>query len=294
MTRRLTHKVDESGEDEEREGEEEERRGVPLSDGSKSEGGLPVDVIEDELEDEVFLDEEEDLPDEFYEIVQSITDGSPSCRINLRKRVATVPRKPDYSAYSYRKSDSDSENVPPASDLAVATNPDDDVNSASGSGPLLDLSSKLNEIGPEEAKGGGLELREMFAAITQADLDKYEIGFLDDDEGKIRNAVSRMCHSLRFWLAVKFSNSLARSRGLSKRGVMTSAKISRLLGVDHRSLRKHLSSPNNSMTFLEFKGYSPLEFNCMSKCTHPQIIKKLASNWDSNLVQGIVNKKNKK
>lgn len=257
------------------------------------------DGFEGESVDEAFLDENVNLLDDdlylsdkeesdFVEY-ESLLQSPHPCRLIFKKKVVPIARKTDYDAGPHQSDGSNDENEPPNANLVASR---DNVVQKQNDNSVSHLNKKSVNINSKKTKDVQLEKRNMFIPITQVELDSYNLDFLKGDEENIRKKISGMCHSLRFWLAAKFSGSLTRTKGLAKSGTMTIVKICRLLGIDNNSFRKFFSKPENqSKVPSDFDGYSPLEFHNLKKCAHPKIIESLALNLNSSLVQNVISAK---
>lgn len=224
------------------------------------------------LEDDLRLSESDELSIDAPEIIKSIS--SPP-----EKRILPIPRKLDYVPAPY-VSDSDEENEPPNKNLAASKKFGGSVKKKRGSV----LSSVLSE---NSNKNDEIEKRNMYIRIDQAQLDRYDINFLEDSEKNVHEIVKGMCHSLRFWLAVKFCNSLGSARGLKKANVMSKAKVCKLLGIKYKSFCV-LKPKIKSKTFSDFDGLSPLEYQCLQRRTHADEIREYALNLESPEVRYVI------
>lgn len=240
------------------------------------------------LEDDLSLSSSDGLSLDAYDIIKPTLLSSPNCRLSLRKRTLPIPRKPDYVPKPYQSDHSNDENEPPESNLVVSKRNDSSGKRKLNRNSTSILSENSNKIYINDTKIQKIEKRNMFIRVNQVQLDSYDINFLKRNEKNVRAEVSGMCHSLRFWLAVKFSSSLTRTKGLPKSGALTKAKICRLLGIDGNSFFKSRVTVRD---FSKFDGLSPLEFSNLKKCTHLKIIKRLALNFHSPLVQNIISVK---
>lgn len=246
---------------------------------------------EEELVDDVFESDNESSAISVRDIIGPILLPTSAPSINPKEQIAPIGRKPNYLEPTPSSRNSDAENDPPSLAIAVRSHQIPNGVRTGHVGPLRSVNATPNAL---NVAGGSnkFELREMFVAITQADLDRYDSSFLLREEGEIRKEVSGMCHSLRFWLGVKFCLPLVRTRGTVKPGTLTYARVCNLLGIHEDSIRKFLSiEEKRSKTFADHGGYSPFEFNSLKRCTHPKNIREWASNLNSDVVQRVLNKK---
>lgn len=246
---------------------------------------VPTDSSGSGLEDDLLLSESDETTFDAYEIVKSMS--STSC-ITLKKRTLPVPRKPDYVPAPYYFSDD--ENESPNKNLAASKNFSTGGKKKRGSILSPVLSENSNKIDGKNTKRVKIEKRSMYIRINQTQLDGYHIGFLQGDEKIVRKTISDMCHSLRFWLAIKFCAQLSSEKGMKKLGVLTQAKVCNFLGIPYDSFNS-IRRKIGSKTFTDFDGLSPLEYSCLNKRTHANKIEELASNLDDPLVQHVISVK---
>lgn len=206
-----------------------------------------------------------------------------------------IARKPNYLPYPYNSDESEegTQNIKTfeseigncSSDISSKTPKSKDL--------VVKIGNVSSEINVEVEKTKSLnEKRNMFVKIEQSQLDEYGLDFLKQDEKLIRNTVSTMCHSLRFWLCVKYFDLIGpTTAGKKEKSVMTKAKISSIFGIGRAALFKFCSKNKDKKTFLDFDGYSPLEYANLITCSHSRVFEDLALNFDSPLVQGIIRSK---
>lgn len=288
--RRNTHPAEESGDEENGDNYRGENSGIPS-------GGALDNATEDELEDEVFWGADVMPSIDTFEVIPSASDMLAPLVIRRQRLNAPIARKPDYSAYEYNKTDeSESEGDILNADLDVSS--DDGIDNKENNASVSNLRKNFTKIVVKKPEST-VEKRDMFVPIQQIELDGYNFEFLLGDEKIVRCVISSMNHSLRFWLAMKFADHLdkvkevSRSAGNKKKKngrTISKSKMCRLLGIESCSFFKYRSS-NEDKNFDRYKGYSPLEFSNLAKCSHPKVIEKLALNIDSDLVQGVLKNK---
>lgn len=215
----------------------------------------------------------------------------------LKKKVLPVVRKPDYIS-TYVRSDEEEENQ--GSNNITGGESRGKENSI----PMLNPENLVVETDNKNVLIDSKdEKRNMFVRIEQAELDTYGIDFIENNEKSIRFAVKTMCHSLRFWLVVKFcqmldSNEINRKREIEIKleSKLTISKICQLFGIGKSSFFKFRSSNGksgqNQKTLSDYDGYSPLEYANLKNYVHPKVLKKLALNYQALVEDGIVKFKN--
>lgn len=222
------------------------------------ESNEPMDI----LEPSVLLD--------VLEPIRNETVASVSNTVNSDRRVLPVPRKPDCILPPYQGSESDE------SEDSIPNQPH------TGGGSKSEIMENLvGRFSVSEVKPDGK--RPMFIPITQSQLDAYGLSFLKSEPLLLHTVIRGLPHALRFWLTVKFYNFPKGSIGLSKSG------LCKLFGIDSNSFFKYLPKIQGK-TFADFDGFSPFEYLNLRSCIHPRVIRNLASNYDSVLVQSIVKK----
>lgn len=237
------------------------------------------------LEDDLSISESDEPPVDVHEVIQSIL--SPR-----EKRTLPIPRKPDYVSVPYEctpYNSDDSENQPLNKKSASSKKVGGNGKKKRGSVLSPVLGENSNKVDGNKVKKVEIEKRNMYIRIDQAQLDKYNVDFLTGNEKDVRKIVSGMCHSLRYWLAIKFCNLLGSTPGTKKSNVMTKAKVCRLLGIEFGSFKaSHGKIRKEFKSFLDHDGLSPLEYCCLDRRTHAQKIKEYALNLDCPTVQHVI------
>lgn len=136
------------------------------------------------------------------------------------------------------------------------------------------------------------EKRVFLRMITQEEVDRVNDNFFEKDE-KIRAIkVSKMCQSLRFWLAVKFSTYSGWRYNGRNQGKFGNEKVCSIFGVNYNSFKSFMGQDNNAR-INTFGTLSPSERYYKSQRPY---LEKYASNYDDLVKQGLFdkNKKEKK
>lgn len=232
-----------------------------------------------EFDDDVF-DEVNTPP------VLAPSSSESTMRLAFDKKTVPIARKPDYDPYPSPDVTSDCENVDP------------DLNS--GSSKVSDTCSEKEEnsgLGQISLESSGqkmedkIERREMYIKICSGDLENYTSEFLHGPEEEVRAKISPMCHSMRYWLAIKFCGTMSGAVGMRKLGVLTQSRVCNLLGIPFKSFR-NLKKKYASKTPDDFAGYSPLEYQNLKRCTQLGTILEYASNLDHPIIKSMIDKKN--
>jgi len=124
--------------------------------------------------------------------------------------------------------------------------------------------------------GEEFERREMFRQINVREILDFDTRFFKMSEDKMLELIKPMCHSKRFWLAVRFLTSI--DVGLSQN------TICNIFGLNRQNIQKFLRKPDiksishdiNAMMKI-YLGLSPIE-TPKERYRHKKTILKYASN----------------
>lgn len=113
---------------------------------------------------------------------------------------------------------------------------------------------KRRKICPKVCSNGGLRM--MMERVTKSEIDAFTEAFFEGPIEEIKRKIAPMCHSKRFWLAVKFYNSPA---VLAK--VKSKANLcEQLLGITVASVKKFLTVTDaKTKGPSDYDGLSPVE-----------------------------------
>lgn len=121
--------------------------------------------------------------------------------------------------------------------------------------------------------------REMFKRVTRLEILKVNLSFFDLSQQERDVKVSRMCHSKRFWLAVKFCRQ--KTKGLIHN------RICEIFGVGTKVVLPFCHGSGKNLSYEDYDFYAPIEY--MGKYKHrPQYVIDHASNLEDLISSGTI------
>lgn len=122
--------------------------------------------------------------------------------------------------------------------------------------------------------------REMFVKVAKEEILKVKLDFFKLGRADIDIKVSRMCHSKRFWLAVKFCRQYKRT-GLNQE------QICDIFMIGKKSVEKYCLNDNRNISYLDFDGFAPIEYEKNYKYNR-QFVRDNALDYDGLVARGII------